>query len=215
VEHVYVDSQRVRMIHNNIYAIAIEGELSDHLLMFRYPSIPGKEDPRLREDLGNLKALVDSFRPIKFADPEARLAEIRQREDQHYDQFIQASSEEIFYRELHMLLLRLQGWDLKDHNLRQETIRLLEPFEPLAAELQVDEPELDELWASLAEAKAGNAGTFIEQVQELLAIAIGEDEEEEEAMLPDAAALPDILMGDAADPDVDLADEPDEEPPAS
>ena len=111
LQYMSVNGKEIRSVHNSLVMIAVEGDVRDHLLMLTYPSMPGTPDPELEQDLKYLNELVNSFRPIKVANPEEARLEIARKAEEAYQEFLAGNATTMFTTELTVALLRLAGLD--------------------------------------------------------------------------------------------------------
>lgn len=163
--------------------IGIQGELRDHMLMMRYSTVAG--DLEVESDLRTLQNLVASFRPLKVVNTEEKRREIAALADKKFEEFLAENGEEIFWTEIGLLCLRLQGINVDDPETRLRTMKLLKPFEVLARETNLHDEALDTFWEALHRAETGDATDFKAQLTKLIKEAISERQEDqaEEAVL--------------------------------
>lgn len=154
-------------VTTNLFVMAIEGELRDHLLMMNYPSMSTTADSVIEQNHATLKSLVNSFRPLKILNPEKRREEIRRLADKKFDEFMARSGTPLFWVQLGAAGLRLSGQDLNDAETRLRAMRMLKPLQELAKELNIQDEDLNELWTSLEEAEGGDATKFKAKIEEL------------------------------------------------
>ncbi len=160
LENVFVDGVVVDKIQVNINVIGIKGDLTDHLLLMRYPTYDSKDGKKMDEDLEILKSLVNSFEPQKIIDAEAKLAASRKKNDLRYEEFLISQGEEIFLIEFRLVMARLMSADLDDPDQRIKAVRSLKPFKSFAKEVKFEHELLDHLWGTLDDAEKGQSGNF-------------------------------------------------------
>ena len=163
----------------NITVIAIEGELKDHLLLLNYASLPGSQDAQLDQDLADLLSLASSFRPLETVDVAGRKKELSAKNEDAFNTYLETNKEQMFANELTNVLLRYSEEDLADQNKRADAIRILQPFEAYATELQIQDEDLGQFWNALKKAEAGDASEFKSLFGEFRALALSAEEPEE------------------------------------
>ena len=189
VRQANVDGKEGVDIDANITVIGIQGELKDHLLLLNYPSLPGSHNPELDQDLADLLSLASSFKPLETLDAAERKRELNAKNEEAFDEYLKLNKEQMFAGELASVLLRYSEEDLADPAKRANAIRLLQPFEAYANELQIQDADLDQFWSALRNAEGGEAAEFKKLFGEFRALTLQRDNPEEPAP-EDANQLP-------------------------
>lgn len=156
VDHVLLNDQEVDRLAVSIVLFGVEGDIRDYILILRYPSLPDARNEKIEKDLEVMRSLIRSFRPVKVLNPEKQLQQYRQMAEQEFDTFIHKNSQNMFTNEFSVLLLRVSGLDLNHPEHLARAVKMLEPFKSLAEQIQLEDEELDPLWAALDQAHQGN-----------------------------------------------------------
>jgi len=168
LEDVEVDGELVEAIQVNINVIGIKGDLTDHLLLMRYPTYKSKDGKKMEEDLEILKSLVNSFEPQKIIDAKSKLAASREKADLIYEQFLADQGKDMFLIEFKLVMARLMGADMDDAEQRIKAIRNLKPFKSFAQKVNFEHELLDQLWDTLEAAEKGQSGDFKKALSEVI-----------------------------------------------
>jgi hypothetical protein len=178
IEDAIVDGREDQNVVNTMVVMGIQGDLRDYVLLINYALLESEE---LKDDNKTVQQIVNSFRPVKAVDPEARRAELAAEADESFQNMLATSGEEIFFNEFGLLSLRLRGLDLDEPDDRLRAIKLLRPFEPFAREVGLVDEDLDALFEAMHRAERGDATEFKTSLTALLEAAEEElDSEEEE-----------------------------------
>jgi hypothetical protein len=192
IEDVTLNGQDGQSITANTTVIGIEGNLCDFVLVMNYPSGPAIQ-AETSAQVHILQDLVNSFRPLKFPNPEQMQVQLRQRADQKLSAFLKQSGPEIFSREFRVILLRYKTLNLEKPKDRLKVIDSLKPFEALARNLGLqDDDQLAALWAALHKADSGDATDLISILKTIIA-AVVESERQQALAGPDASTAPNAV----------------------
>src|SRR5258708_1964671 len=172
----------------SVNAIGIQGDVRDYLLITRYAAV--KEDPDADRNLGTLRDLVASFRPVETLDAAERRSESTTRANNNFQKVLTEKGQDIFWAELGVLLLRLQGVSLENAENRNWVMKRLRPFEILARETGLRDERLDPLWKALHCAETGDATSLKTMLIEMTQAAAGQEEDEEEPRQVEKAPPP-------------------------
>jgi len=185
VQDAIVNGKEGENVVLGVSVIGIQGELHDHLLIMKYTISQG--DPELDRNFETLRGLVASFRPVKPANTDEEHSKIKALAEENFNKFMKEHGHDMFYAELGVLLLRLQGVDLEDPETRGRVIKQVKPFESFARDLRLHDAELGSFWDALHLAEKGDATTFKTMFSEMLTQAVARQEQEKQVQNP---ALP-------------------------
>jgi hypothetical protein len=189
VEAAIVDGHEGRTVDINITVVGIEGTLCDYALMMNYVSSNSNQGA-LKEDLKTLQDLVNSFRPIKFLQPEKKKEELQRKADDQSAKFIKENGEGVFRLELEITLRRLQSMNPENPKERLRAIEVLKPFEAFADKVGIKNDDLASLWAALHTAERGDALDFVSALKKLFAEIADESSDK-----PGLSAMPSLGGG--------------------
>src|SRR5260221_3022692 len=151
LQNVIVDGKESSDVAVTISVIGIEGDLGDHLLVMKYPTLRG--DQELDQNLQTIRELVASFRPLKVANASEKRTEIAALAGKNFKKLLAEKGQDIFGTELRFLLLLLKGSSMDDLETRVRAIKLFKPFEAFAQEIGLRDEELDSLWKDMRTAE--------------------------------------------------------------
>jgi hypothetical protein len=172
LDHVMVNGRREQTATNALVIVAIEGEISDYVLLIQYAYLTGGADAGLTRSLEILSSLISSFRPLKLGGAAEQRRELREAADAKFEELIAAKGSDIFGVEFKLLVLRLRELDLNDAEQRQRSIRMVKPFQALAEMLGIEDEALTALWDALRKAEEGDAREYKKLVGEACAGAL-------------------------------------------
>lgn len=197
IENAIVNGQEGKNISVNTVIYGIEGEVRDHVLLMNYPAQAVADDPEMAENLSTLDMLINSFKPARVVNPEAKLKEYKEKADKDFQEGMAVNGENIFTTELFVLMYRLDDMDLDNADNLPHIMKMLKPFEVLAKEINLQNENFDGLWEALGEAEKGNAVKLKETLEELIESAknVGKESPDlppaaEAAMLTEGTEVP-------------------------
>lgn len=170
IENCIVNGNEIKGITTNATLIGIQGETHDYLISMQYPIITGETIPALEEDLKVLQSLASSFKPLQVINKEQKIRESRLKADKEFEDVLAEKSQNIFFSEFAILMMRLLTFNLSDIVQISRAKDLLKPFRLAAANAKIDDEKLNKLWEVLDEADSGRYDKFTDELKDFLKI---------------------------------------------